>query len=387
MALEYLNDTLTHDQYMQKRKTRSVDSWYVVRSTLRNLELFLEDSWSKEITTVLGDLKRDYDETKSFAKTLVMLQHFVNWMAEDHPHLKVAANHTGTLKPWTPKCESTINNYLAQLRKYLVNVTGIQIPAEILYDRIEIPYNEDEEKEEAEPLLPTELRRIIDNQGSVRRQMMYRIMKDTCSRIRAMCGLKKKNFNTTVRPIQVTFPARIMKKKKGKSVTVTKFVSSENEDDIIALLEKYDDDDLVFVNNSDLRLAAKNEGTRWNTLVKKLGFTEVYEHNGHLKKNIHSIKAFTETAAEDAVDEAYANAYGDHKRYLPQYIRWSLEKKVSKFKAMEPLIALYQKVEVKHDSVELYKENIEIKSKFANYDALIAKLTEELHDIKMSKKI
>ena len=140
-------------------------------------------------------------------------------------------------------------------------------------------------------------------------------------------------------------------------------------------MKKYGADDLVFLDNEDLEKAAKNEGTRWSNLVKKLGFTEVYEHNGRLKKNIHSIKALTETAAEEAVDEAYANAYGDHKRYLPQYIRWSLEKKVAKFRAMEPLIALYT-TEITNDP-KLVEENNLMKNQLANHGEMLKVLSEK----------
>lgn len=373
-------DTLTHDDYMALRNGQSEGTGSVINSALKNLSIFLKESYDKEMHDAIAALKVDYKNTQSIGKGLALMQNYVNFITTPHPGLMTPANNQGDLRPWVKKSESSTHNYLAQIRLYLMHVAGIYIPADRVAKRITIPF--DEEGEEAEALLPSELRRIIDNQGSFRRQMMYRIMKDTCSRIAAMCGLRKRNFDTVdffeskgKIPIKVIFPAKIMKKKNGKSVTVTKFVSKENEEAILALLERYGDDDLVFVDNENLRLAAKNEGVRWSTLVKKLGFTEVYEHNGRLKKNPHSIKAMTETAAEEAVDEAYANAYGDHKRYLPQYIRWSLEKKVAKFRAMEPLIALYT-TKITNDP-KIVDENNHLKSKLDSYDVALKKLSEK----------
>lgn len=383
MALECLNDTLTHEEYLQKRTNKSYDTGNVVKCALSNMKIFLKESYDKELYIVIEELKEDFRNTGSIAKSLSLLQNYVNFITDDHPGLETPANALGNMRPWVPKSEASTRNYLAQLRIYLMHVGGVYIPADLLTQRIDIPYDT-EESAEAEPLLPEEFRLILDNQGSLRRQVMYRVMKDTCSRIRAMCGLKKENFDTTAyyesngkMPIMVTFPAKIMKKKSGKSSTVTKFISKETELALLSLLKKYKDDDLVFVDNPNLRLAAKNEGLRWKYLVKSLGFTETYEKNGRLKKNIHSIKAFTETAAEEAVDEAYANAYGDHKRYLPQYIRWSLEKKIAKFRAMEPLIALYTTVQNVCNDEQLEKENRTLNETLATHDVILKELAEK----------
>ncbi len=135
----------------------------------------------------------------------------------------------------------------------------------------------------------------------------------------------------------------------------------------------------MFADNLDPRKAAKNEGTRWNNLVQspQIGFTEKYAHNRRLKKNIHSIKAFTETAAEEAVDKHYADAYGDHDIYLKDYVRWSEEKKIAKFRAMEPLLALYSVIENVTNDPELVKENNMMGSKLDSHDLILTRLSEK----------
>ncbi len=86
----------------------------------------------------------------------------------------------------------------------------------------------------------------------------------------------------------------------------------------------------------------------------------------------------TFTAAEDAVSETYANAYGDHSRYTKNYLRWSKEKKIKKFKLLEPHISMYTKV-IKVSPVLLQKKNDQLEDK-------IAKMQSQLKNIANEKK-
>ena len=376
MALSYLSNTITEEEYLQQRGSRSQDTASQVKSTLTNVKLFTQDCFKRDFYIVMADLRRESEQSQSIETTLVLMQKFVTWLHKDHPGLKIIANQHGDLKPFYGKSAGTIRNYVGQLRKYLKRVGGIQVSSEDVADYIIYP--QDEEKEEAEPLDPQELRIIIDNQKSFRRKMLYKITKDTCSRIRAMCMLRRENVNIDVRPIEITFPKHIM---KGKKRTVVKYVTEENEADFLRFIKEYPNPrDLLFGTNEVGKIAATTEQKIWGKLVKKLGFTEIYRHNGRLKKNIHSIKAFTETAAEEAVDAFYANAYGDHENYLAQYIRWSYEKKIRKFRATEKLINLYTTVKEIHDDEELAQENKFLKSKITDIEDQIKLLAEDKKD-------
>lgn len=340
MALSYLSNTFTEEEYLHQLATRSGDTANQLKSTLTNVKLFTECHFKRDFYIIMADLLRETEKTHSIETSLVFLQKFVTWLHEPPTGVMVAANHQNDLKPFKAKSTISIRCYIGQLRKYLKRVGGIPLSAEDVSDFIVYP--EDDEKEEGEPLLPQELRLIIDNQKSLRRKILYKITKDTCSRIRAMCSLRRENVNINVRPIEITFPKHIM---KGKKRTVIKYVSQENQEDFLGFLQQYSNPrDLLFGTNENAKVAANTEQKIWNKHVKKLGFTDTYRHNGRLKKNIHSIKAFTETAAEEAVDAFYANAYGDHENYLAQYIRWSSEKKIQKFNALEKHIALYTKI-------------------------------------------
>lgn len=356
-----LSETLTEKEYLQERKARSESSAGAVQAVLTNVRLFCVDQATSDFKMILSQLKRDADKG-NIGKSLVFFQRFVNWLHTEHHHLKIPSNHFGHFEPYRPKCVATIRNYIGQLRLYFKKVVGIEISSEKLDDYLTYPAIG--EVEEAEALTHDEFRYIITNIKNPKRQMLYLIKKDTCSRIGAMCQLRLENFNITTRPIQITFPAHIMKKnKRGESRTVIKYVTQENESGLLKLLESYSNPrDIVFGTNKIARRAIHNEEKFWNKLVKRLGYTEVYRHNGRLKKNIHSIKAFTETQAEKAVNKFYADAYGDHDEYLKQYIRWSEGEKIQKFKTLEPLLNLFTKIE-KIEDKELIAQNNYLKTK------------------------
>lgn len=221
-----------------------------------------------------------------------------------------------------------------------------------------------------------EFRLICDNQTNPRRQMLYRTMKDCEARIGAMVQLRKKHFNTKIRPIAVTFPKSIMKKKNGIAFTNVKYIIKEDEKGLLKLLDKLQDDDLVFGTNEKVELAINNEEKTWSKLVQSLGFTARYKHNNHLKKNIHSVKSLTFTAARKAVDGDYANAYGDHAEYCKNYLRLTDDEKIGYFKRLEPFISMYQKTILVHDTPELLEENKMLNEKLSDHEIQLNRISE-----------
>jgi len=115
-------------------------------------------------------------------------------------------------------------------------------------------------------MLLSEFKIICDHQRDFRRQMLYRAMKSFESRIGATIQLRKKHFNTEVRPIEVFFPAAIMKKKNGKSYSNTKYVISEDEEEVLQLLDGLKDTDLVYATSENIELAINNEEKTWSRL-------------------------------------------------------------------------------------------------------------------------
>lgn len=340
MTLHYLSATLSESEYFNLRCRQNNSTGRITKAAITNVKLFCTYELSHELNFVVSEMAAQIKETQQLDVVLIFLQKFITWASEEHPEIVMPLNATKQLVTFAPKDIDTIRIYVGQIRLYLKKVGGIPIHSEDIKD-YSFSYPPQIEKEEPQPMLLKEFKIICDGQSNFKRLMLYRAMKSFESRIGATLQLRKKHFDTTVSPIAVTFPASIMKKKNGKSYTNTKYVISEDEKGVLQLLDGLHDNDLVYGNGTNIELAINNEEKAWGRLVNRVGYGDRYQHNNHLKKNIHSIKSMTFTAAEDAVNETYANAYGDHSRYTKNYLRWSDEKKIAKFKLLEPHISMY----------------------------------------------
>lgn len=343
MALSYLSSVLSEEEYLQQRFRQAPGTGRSTRGAINNAKMFCLDVYNRELIVVIRDIREEVHKNQNLDIALIFLQKLIDWSNEDHLDVFYPKTITPKRQPVYARDSATLRGYTSQMRLYLKKVGGIPISSEDVKD-YKLSYPPEVDKEESVPITPEDFRLICDNQRSFRRQMLYRIKKDCAARIGAMVQLKKKNFDTTVRPIAVTFPKSIMKKKNGVSFTNIKFVIKEDEVPLLKLLAPLNDDDLVFGTTSNKELAINNEETAWKRLMIKLNLAEKYPHNGRLKKSIHSIKAFTFTAAVDAVSETYAHAYGDHSMYTKTYLRWSNEKKIENFRKLEKSISIYTKI-------------------------------------------
>lgn len=378
MTLGYLTSTLSEEEYLKQRFAQAMGTGRSTQAAINNAKYFCKDVFNRELIVVMRDIREEVERTKNLDTALIFLQKLLNWSAEDHLHIMTtptACKPEGM--PVYRKDIGTIKIYLGHMRLYMKKVSGIQLSAEDVKD-YKLSFPPAQEKEEAEPLELEEFRLIVDNETNFRRQMLYRVMKDCEARLGAMVQLRKKHFNTEVRPIQVTFPKSIVKKSNGMSFTNVKFVITEDEKGVLKLLSKLQDEDLVFGTSEVLERATNNEQQVWARKVQALGFTERYAHNNHLKKNIHSIKAMTFTAAEEAVSLTFAHAYGDHSLYTKTYLRWSEEKKIAKFRLLEPHISVYQKTELVHDSPELFEANKLLKKKLSDHDDILESISKKV---------
>lgn len=378
MALSYLTSTLSEQEYLEQRFKQDAGTGRVTRAAINNSKMFSLDTFNRELIIVMSDIRDEVTKAQNLDTALIFLQKLIYWSNEDHPHILMGVSATPTRGTYKAKDVESLKGYVSQMRLYMKKVAGIPISSEDVKD-YKLSYPPGKDKEEAQPLLKKEFRLICDNQRSPRRQMLYRVMRGAEARIGAMIQLRKRHFNLEVRPIEITFPKSIMKKKNGVSFTNVKYVLEEDQDALIQLLTPLSDDDLVFGTNEKKELAVNTEEKVWSRLVKKLGLGETYKHNGWLKKNIHSIKAMTFTAAVKAVNETYANAYGDHSRYTKNYLRWPKEEKIENFKKLERLISIYTTTVEVHDDSKLHEENEYLRSK-------INKIEEQLETISIDKK-
>ncbi len=376
MALEALLAHLTEEEYFQQRTKQSYRTGQATVTPVTNFKLFCTDTMNTELPAILDELRSISDPIEQINKCLVVVQKFINWLALPHTNLFMPRNDGKSLLRCKAKDPQTIKIYISQLRLYLRKVGGIRITSEDVSDFVSYP--EPLEKDEVEPLLPSEFKKICKRAGH-RRALLYRIKKDCMARIGAMVQLRVKNINTDVRPIEITFPKHIMKKKNGISYTNVKYVIKEDEADLLDWLKQFKDpEDLVFTTSKNFVTALSNEEQYWSRLMYKIGFSEKYS-NGQLKKTIHTIKSLSFTAACEAVNETYANAYGDHSRYTKNYLRWTKEEKIAKFRLFEKKISFFSKFELVTDT-QLEDENSKLKLENEAKDELLSKFAEKTKD-------
>jgi len=106
-------------------------------------------------------------------------------------------------------------------------------------------------------------------------------------------------------------------------------------------------------------------------ISKSIGLNEKYEHNGHLKKSFHSMRAFVSSQIYDETrDSEYAHAYIGHSAYLKQYLRKSPEKRAEMFLEVEPALMVFKEYTQSNDKQQNEKELKEIKEKLEKYKVL-----------------
>lgn len=355
--VSYLQSRLTLEEYLEMRYKQDKGTGRLSSSAASNAYLFCMDQFNRSFVEVMKDMKSQFDETNQIDTVLLFLQKFVTWMHEPHLDLLMQANCTNNGTPCVAKRNASIRGYIAQTRLILKKVSGISISSEDVKD-YGLSYPDEEEAEEVEPFTKEELKMFIDKAYTFRRKVMYRCIKDFESRIGATVQLVKKDFNTKVRPIAVTFRKGIMKKKNGIAYTNVKYVTEEDTDVVLQLLDMCESENsLVFGTSENIELAKNNEEKAFARMADLMGMGDRYSHNNRRKKNLHSIKSMTFTIAREAVDLDYANAYGDHVEYCRNYLRQNDEKKISYFRKMEPYLALYTKIKVVTDDKETKQKN------------------------------
>ena len=127
-----------------------------------------------------------------------------------------------------------------------------------------------------------------------------------------------------------------------------------------------DDAGLIFGSSYNIERSIQNEEQIFQRFRSKLGksnpkWIERYDHNNRFKKNIHSLRAFTATQGEAAVDEAWGHELIGHSKQLGQYIR-NKDTFVQKYLKTEPKLMIYEKevvVENRDSEMEILKKQVQ----------------------------
>ena len=150
MALAYLSNDLTEEEYFDQRTKQSKGTGKNTRAALVNAKLFCTDSLKHELKFVMQEMAAEVKKTQQLNVAFTFLQKFATWMSEPHLELKMSPS---VMINYTPVCVAkdvdTIKGYVIQLRLYMKKVASIPISAEDIKDN-KISYPEPKDKEEVE---------------------------------------------------------------------------------------------------------------------------------------------------------------------------------------------------------------------------------------------
>lgn len=131
--------------------------------------------------------------------------------------------------------------------------------------------------------------------------------------------------------LMVKIPASITKKKRAR----TTFFSAEVTKRLAPMLNRIDDDDLVFGENTKLANILYLE-----RILHKLGMDQKYDSTNRFKINTHSFRAFFITKISRH-DQNLAKFFAEQKGYLLQYDRLTDEEKLQYYLKYEPDLMIY----------------------------------------------
>ncbi len=357
--MSYLQSQITIEQYLDSITNRSKKNH--VGSILNSFNIFCNQKYTKSSQQLLDDLSDEINKTNSNDKVYVLFNHFKDWLLVDHPEIVYYFGKNQTQKKSIKaRHPNTVRLYLIKIRSIFEEIGNIEINSRLFNKRVKVPKAEEEDPE---PFTKEQMRLLLDR-CSNHAKLKYMVQKDTGCRIGELVQLRKRDIDVTKSPMEIKIQASYTKTKKARIV----FVTRETAPMLKRLLNKKQDDELIFGTSEDVYVATGTEKTIFAYYRKEVAkdypeFGEIYQSNGRHKKTIHSIRSYCATQCSEAIDESWGHGYIGHKKYLGQYIR-NQDKQSEMFLRSENSLMVYEHVEVvdSDDRVgNLELENQEIK--------------------------
>jgi len=367
---------ITRKDFYEKlgRRSGSENTPANAQTALNNFELYCQHEYKKSIEEVIEELIKYEKQDGNQNRALISTDRFCKFLQEEHPDILVTRNPKSKKKPFQVKMPSTIQTYIPYVLRFM-RVRGLKIHREDLHDFVTIP--QVIEEEDPEPFTHEEIRQLCQK-ANVQRRLFYMVLKDSALRLREGLSLRKKHINFTKDPVEINLPAKYTKGKKKLRLT---FLTIETAPDLKRFIKNLDEDTPIFATNSKMKQAISNEQHYFIKLRKQLGkespiFLERYEHNDRHKKNIHSLRAFCSTQAEEAVSEGFAHGILGHKKYLSQYIR-NKKKTIERYKTLEPKLLVFETIKTE----KVAEEEIN------NLAEIVKKQAEQMEELNKNQKI
>ncbi len=330
-----IKKTKSKEQFYEKINTKSQSTIIATKRTINLFDNFLTslpDAGTKSSTTLHEEVISELQSLKPnecIDTTCELLQDWINYLTK------------------FGLASSSIRRYFSTFRPYLY-YRGIKLDSQDVTANIVFPSII---KEERYPLTIDVIRKIL-NATTWKKKGLYLTLVSSGMRIGEAIMLRKRDFDMDLSRIRCRIPARITKTKIGR----TTYVSREAAEFVMPLLQKLNDDDMVFGTNQNARHSTIAEVQTFGRFVDKVGLGLKYD-TGRKKISLHSFRAFFFTRAARAHDENYAHMMTGHGGYLMQYDRLTDAEKLDMYIAMESELLIFDQNKNQEKIKSLQTEN------------------------------
>lgn len=336
-----LQKVRSYDNFvLEKLSKKSEDYRVAVIRTLRRLDEFSLNNYSKTRDDIIWYLKSIQDQDKQHDECVAWIQGYTNYL------------------------ETTFNvnfksmqGYVSNVKKYL---TYYRIRIE-LGEELELPEKLTEEKF----AIPLEDVKLIIENSKPKYKGYFLSLISSGARPGEIMSLRKRDYELVDKTWKAQIPAKYTKKKMSRTI----FFSSEVNPYLEPLLKKLNDDDRVWTDDPNmldekLIVGRQNAGVMYRTICNKLGFVERYETSGLFKHNMYCFRSYFFTKALRVTNTDTAHAMIGHTAYIDEYQRRNLKEKLELFLEIEPQIMVFDQTRNEQTIAELKKdkENLEIKT-------------------------
>ncbi|AJW71232.1 tyrosine-type recombinase/integrase [Nitrosopumilus adriaticus] len=327
--------------FEEKISNRSKRTQEIFQTVQKSFDQFCHEYYAGRTSNEIFDELNSISEKEKTDAIIDILQSWIDW------------NYQKNI------LTSTLKVYFSKL-KVLFHYRGFKIHPQDIKDNL---VWKKKIREELHALQMEEIQKILAV-AKPQKKAFYLALISTGARPSELLQARKKDFDLTNSRIKITIHPEGVKTRSGRSVYLTK----EAYGHILPILEKLQDDDLVFAKHKDPLIAEKNESKTFSRYCDSVGFTDRYHSNNYRKITLYSFRSFFFGKCADVNREGYAHRMIGHGGYLPQYDRMSEEKKIEWFAKVEPELTV--------DQSERYRRDLELNDKETSSNKQeIAKLT------------
>jgi integrase len=284
----------------------------------------------KARNTMIAKYQAWYEQDKPDIQSIcTSLQKFVRFCNKDQPDVLHLKNMS-----WRAKSAQSIQSYFSFIKEFLRKCYGIRLSGDDVKDFIKFPKN----KKQLRQSLDIAVIKKLLTHADPRRRALYYVLLTSGMRLGEALSLKKSNFKTDVRPIQIHLHAKDTKTKEARDT----FISEEAWERVQPIYDRTPDGKYLFHDYSEVYPATTNEDRYFGRLRTKIakiygdkapcdefpegtGILKRYEESIRYCVQIHAFRAYFMTKASLKHGTDYSHGIAGHHTYLDQYIRIDFE--------------------------------------------------------------